>query len=136
MPSIPEVSWRVEMKDRVARIQQRLLDVWQEEIDNWRNDLLKDALNPAKMMHFIGSMAKSMGIDISQLAGMVGQQPGFEPYQVLGVDKSASDEEIKRRYRELIHKLHPDTAGVEGTSFLLQMVLAAYKLIGMERGWQ
>jgi len=54
---------------------------------------------------------------------------------VLGLDKSATDEDIKKRYHELLKKLHPDTAGVEGTSFLLQMVMAAYEIIKRERGW-
>ena len=31
-----------------------------------------------------------------------------DPYSVLGVDPSASDEEIKRVYRELARKYHPD----------------------------
>ena len=31
-----------------------------------------------------------------------------DPYSVLGVDPSASDEEIKRTYRELARKYHPD----------------------------
>ena len=31
-----------------------------------------------------------------------------DPYRVLGVDPSASDEEIKRVYRELARKYHPD----------------------------
>ena len=31
-----------------------------------------------------------------------------DPYQVLGISESASDEEVKRAYRELARKYHPD----------------------------
>ncbi|MDR2529967.1 MAG: J domain-containing protein [Oscillospiraceae bacterium] len=34
-----------------------------------------------------------------------------DPYAVLGVSPNASDEEIKRVYRELVRKYHPDNYG-------------------------
>jgi len=106
-------------------MQQRIMDMAVEELQGLINDLLKDVFDPSKLMNL-------MGINLSQLPG---QQATFDPYQVLGLDRSATDEEIKHRYRQLLHKLHPDTAGVEGTNFLLQMVLAAYEIIKRERGW-
>ena len=31
-----------------------------------------------------------------------------DPYKILGIDRSASDEEVKKAYRELARKYHPD----------------------------
>ena len=110
-------------QNRTTRMYQRIFNVIQEEMQGWMNDQLAGLL-------------KSLGIEASQLQGMVSGQTTFNPYATLGLDKTASDEEVKKRYRELLRKLHPDTAGVEGTAFLLQMVLAAYEMIRQERGWQ
>ena len=95
------------------------------------NDVLSDALEPSRLADFI----RSMGVDISQLPGMMSQQPSFNPYQVLGLEKSASDEEVKHRCRELLYKLHPDTAGARGTEFLFTLVMKAYEQISKERRW-
>jgi len=95
------------------------------------DELMKGTLDPAKL----AEMIKGLGIDMSRLSGMMGQMPGFDAYQVLGLERSASDEEVKRRYHELLKKLHPDTAGIPGTEYLLQMVISAYELIRQERRW-
>ena len=116
---------------RFDRIRQRWLTILQQEMQSWISDLMKDALDPDKIMSFI----QRMGIDISQLSGLVGQQPGFDPYQVLGLNRSSTDEEVKSRYRGLMRKLHPDVAG-KGTDFLVAMVNSAYQQIGEERGWR
>ena len=119
------------MEERLAKIQQLMASLM-EELLGAMNDMLSGVFDPATIMQLM----RNYGIDVSQFSGMVSQQPGFDPYRVLGMDKTAGDDEIKKRYRELLRKLHPDTSGTPGTSFLLQMVMAAYEMIKKERGWQ
>ena len=124
------------MKDWGLRLVQKMLAGMQKGMEEGMceilDELMKGTLDPAKLVE----MMKRMGIDMSRLSGTMGQVPGVDPYKVLGLDKSASDEEVKKRYHELLKKLHPDTAGTPGTEFLFQMVLAAYELIKKDRGWQ
>jgi len=40
-----------------------------------------------------------------------------DPYSVLGVDKNASQEDIKKAYRELVNKYHPDKVAHLGDEF-------------------
>jgi hypothetical protein len=122
----------VSAKDRelLARVLTRWIEVAGEEIHAWAGNYLRGALDPSKLVE----LAKKLGIDLSHLSGM-GQQPqGFDPYLILGLEESASDEKVRKRYRELLRKLHPDTAGTEGTSFLLQLVVAAYEMVRRKRG--
>lgn len=119
------------VENLLARISQRWLEAVQEELGRWVEQMTRETFNPAAMMSFI----RSLGLDASQLSGLVGQRGGFDPYRVLGLDRSAADEEVKRRYRELIHRLHPDKSGTQATGFLFQVVKAAYEAIKMERGW-
>lgn len=53
-----------------------------------------------------------------------------DPYKVLGVSPDASDEEIKRAYRNLAKKYHPDlNPGDQEAARKMQEVNAAYEQI-------
>ena len=61
-----------------------------------------------------------------------------DPYKVLGVDRNASDDEIKRVYRELARKYHPDAYANSPLSDLaeekMKEINEAYDAIQKERG--
>jgi len=48
-------------------------------------------------------------------------------YDILGVNKGASDDEIKKAYRKLAHKYHPDKSGGEAEKF--KEINAAYQVL-------
>jgi DnaJ-class molecular chaperone len=54
-----------------------------------------------------------------------------DPYEVLGVPKSASEAEIKKAFRNLAKKHHPDThSGDAGAKKRFQEISAAYDIVG------
>ncbi len=48
-------------------------------------------------------------------------------YKVLGVDKGASEEEIKKAYRKLAHVYHPDKSG--GNEQKFKEINEAYQVL-------
>ena len=53
-----------------------------------------------------------------------------DPYKILGVSPDASDEEVKRAYRRLAKKYHPDlNPGDEQAAKMMQKINAAYEQI-------
>ncbi|MBL4906878.1 MAG: J domain-containing protein [Sneathiella sp.] len=57
-----------------------------------------------------------------------------DPYNALGVSKTASQKEIKSAYRRLAKKLHPDTnQGNEKIAEKFKEISAAYNIIGDEK---
>ena len=116
---------------RLQEMQSRILQVIVEEVQRWLDDFLRDAFNPENFLRFI----TGMGFDLSQISGLVGQPGGFDPYRVLGLEKTATDEAVKKRYRQFLMKFHPDTAGMVGTDCLFQIIREAYQQIAIERGW-
>lgn len=55
----------------------------------------------------------------------------LDPYKILGVSRTASDEDIKNAYRKLARKLHPDlNPGSKESEQRFKDVSAAYELIG------
>ncbi len=52
-------------------------------------------------------------------------------YQLLGVEKSASQDEIKKAFRVLAHKHHPDKQGGDEAKF--KEINEAYQVLGDEK---
>ena len=97
---------------------------------------------------YIASVAQIFGFSAAELhriestfvAG--GAAPETDPYEILGVKASASDQEIKSAYRALLRENHPDTLIAQGLpeDFIevankkMAEINAAYDRVKAERG--
>lgn len=54
-------------------------------------------------------------------------------YQILGLDKKATQDDIKKSYRALAKKYHPDVNGSEDTLDLFNSIHEAYEVLSNER---
>ncbi len=62
----------------------------------------------------------------------------MDPYDILGVSRTATDEEIKEKYRELVRKYHPDNYGpdnplIDLANEKMAQINEAYEKITEER---
>src|SRR5215213_7420058 len=55
---------------------------------------------------------------------------GTDHYKTLGVDKKASQEDIKKAYRKLARKYHPDTNSDAGAEQRFKEISEAYDVLG------
>lgn len=91
----------------------------------------------------ISTIAKYMGIsnaDFQSIKAMFVQQVD-NAYKILGIDSNATDEDVKKAYREMAKKYHPDKVAYLGEEVRksaeqkLQEVNEAYEKIKKQRGF-
>ncbi|MFQ5862099.1 MAG: DnaJ family molecular chaperone [Candidatus Brocadiales bacterium] len=80
-----------------------------------------------------GPMGSALGAAIGHLYDTAELKTKEDPYRVLGLDKSAPREEIKRRYLELSAKYHPDKVSHLGKEL---MDLAHRKFVGISKAYE
>ena len=89
---------------------------FQEGLAQYAQEIMKRSMDTAKL----GQLGKT----------------SFDHYAILGLSKDCSDDEVKRRFRELTRILHPDTSSCQGTEFLFMLVNLSYEHIAKERRWR
>lgn len=90
----------------------------------------------------INTISDYMGITNSDFQSMKAMfiKETDSAYKILGIDPSATDEEVKRAYREMAKKNHPDLVGNLGDEVRqaaerkFQEINAAYETIKKQRG--
>lgn len=91
----------------------------------------------------ISIIAKYMGISISDFQSIKAMfiQEVDSAYKILGIDSNATDDDVKKAYREMAKKYHPDKVAYLGEDVRksaeqkLQEVNEAYEKIKKQRGF-
>jgi DnaJ like chaperone protein len=95
-------------------------------------------------VHYLEDVAGIFGFDAGDFTRIKARHilpEGADPYAILGLERSAHDEEIKRRYRKLVRENHPDVHIAAGmpeeligiANERLARINAAYEEIARER---
>jgi DnaJ like chaperone protein len=96
-------------------------------------------------LHLLNSIASYLGIsqkDFESISAMFGKtQSDEDAYKILEIDKSAGDDEVKKAYRRMAKKYHPDKVAALGAEFQdaakekFQNVQKAYEQIRKTRNF-
>ena len=110
----------------------------QLDIQDWAQENVEKIMSKLFTTSDLSDIASMFGgFDVSGLADMLrGVKQGtatFDPYQILGLKRDATDEEVKTRYKELMTIIHPDKTQGK-TNHLASLVNIAYEKICKQRG--
>jgi DnaJ-domain-containing protein 1 len=114
------------MEERSRKAQQEMTDAANAMLSQWLSQLLRGIADDPLLSQF-WSTTKMGNREKSRFS--------LDPYRILGLEKTATDDQVKKRYRELARYYHPDTAAVQGTEFSFYQLQVAYEAIRRERGW-
>lgn len=130
---------------QIARMLQDTPSVLEELLDCLFHIAKADGNLHAAELRYLQQVAEIFGFDEQEFsrirAGHIGPDAS-DPYTVLGIDRAASDGDIRRRYRELIREHHPDRLMAQGLPKEFEEVAnqkmaginAAYDEIKRQRG--
>jgi len=89
----------------------------------------------------IEDIARRFGLDArgyasckAQFEATHGQGSGVDPYEVLGVARTATDAELKSAHRKLVREYHPDTLQSKGLPAEF-MEFATEKMVAVNAAW-
>lgn len=99
------------------------------------------SISEANMIQQIASYLKIGAKDFESIKAMFLKQTPESAYKILEIDKSASDTDVKKAYRKMVKKYHPDKlehmdeAYKKGAREKFDKVQEAYETIQKERGF-
>ena len=120
-------------------------DILEDVVDGLFHIAVADGAVHERELAYLQNVAAIFGFDeadFERIAARHVRPAGEDPYTVLGIERSASDEEIRRVYRRLVAEHHPDRAMARGlpeefvkiATEKLARINAAYDRIETERG--